>query len=422
MRRASESSTSELLFATLLAAAVVAGAGIAPAVAAADVAVKGETVYTMAGAPIKNGVVIVKDGKIAAVGTASSVTVPSGMRVLTAKVVTPGLIDAHTVVGLSGYLNQPQDQDQIERSAPIQPELRAIDAYDARERLIDWVRGFGVTTIHTGHAPGELISGQTMIAKTRGDTVEEAVLVPSAMVAVTVGEGALVERGDAKRKSPGTRSKVIAMLRADLIKAQEYQRKLEKSDEEKRPGRDLHLETLVRVLKGEMPLMVTANRHNDILSALRVRKEFGVPMVLDGAAEAYLVVDAIKEAGVPVIVHPTMARASGDRENLSMDTAATLIHAGIPVAFQSGYESYVPKTRVVLFEAALAAARGLKFDEALAALTINAAKIIGLSARVGSIETGKDGDVALYDGDPFEYLTHCTAVVIDGQVMSEEAR
>ena len=112
------------------------------------------------------------------------------MRVLTAKVVTPGLVDAHTVVGLSGYLNQAHDQDQIERSAPVQPELRAVDGYDPEERLVEWVRRFGVTTMHTGHGPGALISGQTMIVKTRGATVDAATVVPAAMVAATLGDSA----------------------------------------------------------------------------------------------------------------------------------------------------------------------------------------------------------------------------------------
>ena len=155
-----------------------------------------------------------------------------------------------------------------------------------------------------------------------------------------------------------------------------------------------------------LPLLVTANRANDILTALRLAKEFDIRMVLDGAAEAYLLVDQIKAAGVPVILHPTMLRAGGDTENLSIETAATLQKAGIPVALQSGYEGYVPKTRVVLFEAAVAAANGLTFDEALAAVTIDAARILGVEARVGSLEAGKDGDLALFDGDPFEYITH----------------
>ncbi len=146
----------------------------------AQIAVRGETVHTMAGTPLRDGVVLMQDGKITAIGPAASTEIPQGFRVLSAKVVTPGLIDAHSTLGLSGILNYEHDQEQLEDSAPIQPALRALDAYNAHDPLIRWVRSFGVTTIHTGHAPGELISGQTMIIKTVGNTVDDTLLVPHA--------------------------------------------------------------------------------------------------------------------------------------------------------------------------------------------------------------------------------------------------
>lgn len=385
--------------------------------AAATVAVRGETVHTMAGEPIMDGVVIIRDDKISAVGPASSTPIPSGAHVFEAAVVTPGLIDAHSVVGLAGYLNQDHDQDQLERSAPIQPELRAIDSYNARERLIEWIRSFGVTTIHTGHGPGALVSGQTLIAKTSGSTVDDAVIVPTAMVAATLGEGATDED---RKKAPGTRSKAVAMLRGELIKAQDYQRKARSEDASKRPDRDLRMEALGRVLDRELPLLVTVQRHNDILSALRIAEEFDLRIVLDGAAEAYLVLDQIKQSGAPVFVHPLMQRAFAERENMSMETPAVLARAGVPIALQSGYESYVPKTRVVLFEAAIAVAYGLPYEKALAAMTIDSARLLGIQDRVGSIEKGKDADLALFDGDPFEYTTHCTGVIIGGIPYSGE--
>jgi imidazolonepropionase-like amidohydrolase len=383
--------------------------------ASAQVAVRAETVHTMAGPAIADGIVLVgADGKIERVGRAADVRVPAGYRTLRARVVTPGLIDAHTVVGLSGMLNQPHDQMQLERSAPLQPELRAVDAYNARETLVEWLRRHGITTLHTGHGPGALISGQTMIVKTRGDEVDEAVVEPMAMIAVTLGDAGLAE-GD---RAPGTRAKAVALLRGELLKARDYLSKRE-GPEDKRPARDLRLDALTQVLKKERPLLVTAHRATDIGNALRVAREFDIPIVLDGAAEAYLVTDSIKAAGVPVIVHPTMMRAFGETENLSMETASRLRAAGIPFALQSGYESYVPKTRVVLFEAALAAARGLTPEQALAAVTIDAARILRIEGRVGSLEAGKDGDLALFDGDPFEYTSHVTGVVIDGRVVSE---
>lgn len=375
----------------------------------AQIAVKGDTVWTMAGDPIKNGVVLIKDGKIEAVG--AGLAIPAGYRVISAKVVTPGLIDAHTVIGLNGYLNQPHDQMAIDGGSTVQPELRAIDAYNPEEKLVEWVRSFGVTTIHTGHQPSALISGQTMIAKTVGKTVEDATIVETAMIAVTLGEGGLAGQG----KSPGTRAKQVAMLRAELIKAQENAAKTE-------VPKDLRSVIMMRVIKREVPLLVTAHRAQDIMTALRLAKEFNIRIVLDGVSEAQLVLNEIKASGFPVIIHPTMFRAGGETEGLSMENAAKLKAAGVPVALQSGYEGYVPKTRVVLFEAALAAANGLSVRDALATITIDAAKILGLDARIGSLEKGKDADLAMYDGDPFEYTSHCTGTIINGNVVSGVVR
>ena len=377
--------------------------------ASAQVAVKGEMVWTMAGEAIANGVILVgANGKIEAVGAAKDIKIPANYKIVSAKVVTPGLIDAHTVIGLAGYLNQPHDQMQVDGSSPIQPELRAIDAYNAEETLIEWVRGFGVTTIHTGHSPQALVSGQTMIAKTFGKNIDEVTLVPTAMIAVTLGQGGLASQG----RSPGTRAKQVAMLRAELIKAGNY----------KGEPRDLKMEMWKKVLNREIPLLVTAQQAQDIMTALRIAKEFNIKIVLDGAAESYLVLDEIKASGFPVIIHPTMFRAGGETENLSMTTIVKLKQAGIPVALQSGYEGYVPKTRIVLFEAALAAANGLSFKDALSTITIDAAKILGMEGRIGSLEKGKDADIAMYDGDPFEYTTHCIGTIINGKIVSEVVR
>ena len=387
----------------------------------AQIAVRGGVVHTMAGEAIIDGVVLIRDGKIEAVGRAAAVRIPEGYRVLEAAVVTPGLIDARATVGLTGILNQPHDQDQFDRSQPIHPELRAIDAYNTRDPLVAWVRSFGITTVHTGHAPGELITGQTMIIKTSGNTVEEAVMVELAALASTLGPGA--QRGDGR--SPGTRGKMMAMLRAELIKAAEYLAKVDEAaadDEKSPPARDLRLEAVGRVLSRETPLMISANRAQDIASALRLAEEFNIRLWLEGAAEAYLMPEAILATGVPVFIHPTMIRARGEYENLSFETAAKLIEAGIPVAMQSGYESYVPKSRVVLFEAAIAAANGLSFDQALGMITRDAARMLGIDDRVGTLEPGKDADLALYTGDPFEYTTHCIGVIINGEIVSDSPR
>jgi imidazolonepropionase-like amidohydrolase len=403
---------------TLLAAA--SALALAPASLAQDVAIRGETVHTMAGPAITDGVVVIDDGKIVAVGPAASTPIPEGFAVVEAKVVTPGLVDARTVVGLAGYMNQPHDQDQLDTSAPVQPQLRAIDAYNPDEMLIAWLRGFGVTTIHTGHGPGALVSGQTMIAKTIGNTADAAVVVPRAMVAANLGPDAMAEGG----KAPGTRAKQIAMLRAALLAAKETEAapKAGKKGEAK-AGPDkppsLEVQTMRDVLAGKLPLLVTANRAQDIMSALRLKQEFGIDLVLDSAAEAYLLTDQIKAAGVKVILHAPMVRQYGEFENASFTTGSVLKAAGIPFAYQSGFEGYVPKTRVVLFEAGVAAANGFAWNDALASITIDAARVIGMEQRIGSLEVGKDGDVALFDGDPFEYASHAVGVVIGGNVISQ---
>ncbi|MGE3180410.1 MAG: amidohydrolase family protein [Phycisphaerae bacterium] len=372
----------------------------------------------MTGPAIVDGVVVITNGKIAAVGAAADVSIPDGHRVLNAPIVTPGLIDARTSVGLTGILNYDHDQDQLESAEPMQPQLRAVDAYNARDELIDWIRSFGVTTVHTGHAPGEVISGQTMIVKLHGTEVGDNVLNDCATIAATISPQAHKHEG----KSPGTRGKLAAMLRQELIEAQEYAKKADAAEDDKKPARDLKLEALGRVLRREIPLMVTADRAQDIATALRIAKEFEIKIWLDSGAESYLMIDALKEANVPVLVHPLMYRAAGERENLSMETPANLKQAGLTVAFTSGFEDYVPKVRVVLFEAAIAQANGLLLEQTLAMLTIDAAKILGIDKRVGSLEVGKDGDLALYDGNPFEYTKHCVGVVIDGEVVSSEER
>jgi len=398
-----------------IAAAIVAGLAITGLQQVqAQVAVKGDLVYTMAGAPIKNGVVLIKNGKIDAVGAANSVQIPQNYKVYSAKVVTPGLVDAHTSVGLAGIYNVPSDQQELETTAPVQPELRAIDSYNPHEELISWVRNYGTTTINTGHAPGALASGQTMIVKTSPEGFQ-SILDTTSMVAFTIGTSV----GE-NYNSPKTTAKGMAMLRSEFQAAQSYAKKMANADAGKRPERNLKLETLAAVLSGEHRALVTANKANDILTALRLQKEYKLDMVLDGAAEAYLLVDEIKAAGIPVILHPTMIRANGETKNVSFETAAVLAKAGIPVAIQSGFEQYVPRARVILFEASVGVANGLSTEQALAAVTTTPAKILGQDKRVGALAKGMDADVVLFDGDPFEYTTHVCTVIIDGKVVSEK--
>ena len=408
------------------------------------VAIVGKKVHTMGPAgTIDNGVVVIDEkGKIAAVGPLAATALPAGIKTLQAEVVTPGLVDARATVGLTGILNDRHSSDQVDHAGPIQPEIRALDAYNPQEPLVAWIRSFGVTTVNTGPSFGELVTGQTIIVKLAGNSVDEALIRQPGAVVANLGPEAQ-RPGD---KAPGTRGKMMSMLRQELIRAREYADKLARYEEKQKagqagekdadhaadgdkkkdaggpPARDLRLEALADVLAGKVPLFVTANRAQDIDSVLRLTEEFKFKLVLDSAAEAYVHADRIKAAGVPVVLHPQLVRYFGEFENASFETAATLTKAGIPLAIQSGFEAYVPKVRVILLEAAQAAAHGLTFEQALSTVTIQPAKILGVESRVGSLEVGKDGDAALYDGDPFEYTSHCVGTVIDGNIVSTGER
>jgi imidazolonepropionase-like amidohydrolase len=382
---------------------------------AQDIAVRAEKLYTVSGAMIIDGVIIIQKGKITAVGKASDIQVPEGMKSLRHKVAVPGLIDGHSTVGFSGLLNQPHDQDQVERSAPMQPELRAIDAYNPKDPLVRFLSNRGITTVHTGHGPGALISGQTLIAKTFGNTIDETVIVPEAMIAATLGDSIRNTEG----KAPGTRSKAMAMLRSELLSAQAFMKKRSVAKSGQEPDRSLRMEALIQVLRRERPLLITAQKSIDIMGALRLAKEFNVQLILDGASDAHLLIQEIKTSGVSVIIHPLMTYPRGEMENMNLETPSLLQKAGIPFIFQSGYEAYVPKTRVVLWEAGMAAGNGLSFDQTLYAVTLGAARLLGIQGRVGSLEIGKDGDLALFTGDPFEWTTRCTGSIINGRLVSD---
>ena len=368
-----------------------------------------ESIHIGTGKLLSNGRILINKGIIQAIGSQYEIDAPGGAVRLEAQVVTPGFIDAHTVVGLAGYLNDPgSDQDQLDRSNAIQPELRALDAYNPEEPLVAHLRNHGITTIQTGHAPGALVSGQSLIIKTNAQRAEQA-LVHESML--TFSLGGVISGAFSK---PGTRAKAMAMIRQELHKAEEYANKRAAGT---LSSTDLGMEALADLLDGQTQALVSVHKAQDILTALRLQKEFNFPMVLDGVAEIYLVLDQVKESGVPVVIHPTMLRATGEAVNVSMETAALLAREGIPFAFQSGHENYVPKTRVILFEAGVAVNNGLSSRLAVQHLSLYAAQLLGIDQRVGSLEVGKDADLVLFNGDPFEYTTTVDLVMIDGQLM-----
>ncbi|MDH3511259.1 MAG: amidohydrolase family protein [Gammaproteobacteria bacterium] len=384
--------------------------------AAAGLAVTAETIYTMSGQPIEQGVILIEDGKISAVGRATSINIPHDYDRLAGVIVTPGLIDARSVVGLSGAFNVSADQDQDEITGPNQAKLRAIDAYNPTELLVEWVNRFGVTTLQTGPGRANVIAGQTAIVKTRGGTLAEVLVKAPAAMIFNLGEIPKQTYGE-ERQEPGTRMATAAIIRGALADAANYRQQLAAEKKDKPVDRDLTKESLLPVLDGEIPAIIMAHRADDISTAIRIAKEFDLRLIIDSATEAYLIRDTLLEAKVPILVHPTLQR--NDRHetlNTSLENAALLHAAGIPIAIQSGTESYVPKTRVLLLEAAIAHAAGLPFEATLEAITIGPAQMLGIDNRVGSIATGKDADLVLFDANPFEYMSHVTTVLVDGEV------
>lgn len=384
---------------------------------AGPLAIKGKTIYTMAGAPLVDGMVLVKNGKIERMGMDGKVRIPDGYEILEAKVVTPGFIDMRSIVGLSGAYNVDADQDQDEETGPDQAELRAIDAYNPDELLVDVVNRYGVTTMQVGPGRANVIAGQAAIVKSHGHTLREVLVrSPSAMIFNLGERPKSTYRRD--NKEPTTRMASAAIIREGLMAARSYEearKRAKKSD--KAFARDLKKEGLLAVLNGEIPAMIMANRSDDIMTAIRIAKEFDIDLWLDNGAEAYLVADQIRAAGAPVVVHPAMQRpASFETLNTSLENPVFLRDKGVTLAFQTGTESYVPKTRILLFEAAMFRANGLTMEQTLQAMTMTPARIMKIDDRVGSIERGKDADLVLFDGDPFEYVTHVTAVVTGGEI------
>jgi imidazolonepropionase-like amidohydrolase len=395
-------------------ALAVALAALAARAGAATLAIEAGTLHTSGPeGTLTDAVVLVREGRIAKLGPRAAVELPADARTLRAAVVTPGLIDTHSTAGLAGIHNVPADRDSDEVTGPNQAGLRALDGFNPREPLLGWLLAHGVTVVQSGPGEANPIGGLAGVFKTWGASVEIMTLrFPSALV-VTLGEPPKETYG-AKQQTPVTRMGTAALLRTAFSEARAYAEKRGKKDA---PARDLGKEALALALAREIPVLATARREDDLVTALRLAREFGLDLELADAVEGYLVADEIRAARVPVHVGPVMERvATLETMNLSFENAAILARRGVPITFQSGFEDYVPRTRVVRFEAAVAGAWGLGFEAALRALTIDAARRLRVDDRVGSLERGKDADLVLYDGDPFEYTTRVEAVIVNGQV------
>ena len=267
------------LFAALLS--VTAGA--------TDLVIVAEQVFTVSGPVIEDGVVYIEDGRITKVGHKDDLPIPEGTPHLQTQVLTPGLVDGLSVAGLTGVMNQGNDQDHRERSSPINPQLRALDGYNPWEDLVGWLREHGITTVVAGPSPGNLISGRTLIASTESAPLDEVVRVPEGAMVFTLGE--MPKSLFAGRGGPESRMGTAAEVRQALAGAKEYaeRRALPVAD---RPPIDLGQEALVSVLNRETRAVIVAHRSDDILTALRIAKEFNLDLILAGGTEAYLVRDS----------------------------------------------------------------------------------------------------------------------------------
>ena len=372
--------------------------------------------HTVANDPIDGGAVHVRDGKIVYAGPREGFDLPADVPVKTAAVVTPGLIDAFSVVPLTGGYNIAADQDANETTDPNQADLRVLDAFHPAEPLLKFLLQQGVTVIHACPGRDNVIAGQTGIFRTHGINAEAMAIRFPQMMLFNLGD---VPKETYPDKKPATRMGTASILRSALSEAANYARKKKAAkDESTQPDRSLKLESLGQVLDQKLPAMFAAHRADDLVTALRLTDEFKLKSRLALATEGYLMVDRLVSAKVPIIVHPTMQRV-GDMEtyNSFLGNAAALDDRGLLIAISSGFEGYVPKTRVARYEAAIAMVHGLGFDRALKAITLDAAKILEIDDRFGTLEPGKIADLVLYDADPFEYATHVTAVVVDGRLV-----
>lgn len=383
---------------------------------------KNGNVMTMAG-PAFVGDVAIENGKIVAVGQSLSYS-DAEVRDVTGMTVMPGIVDPHCHIGMWEDAMGFEGADGNECTNPITPELRAIDAINPYDRCFEEAAAGGVTTCVTGPGSANVIGGQFVAIKTHGDSVEDMVLRFPVAVKAAFGENPKrVYNG--KNQTPSTRMATAALMRKALIEAQEYNEKLEKGkvDPEKMPERNLGKEILARVIRRELPMKIHAHRADDILTAIRICREFKLRYTLDHCTEGYLITDKLKEAlgedCEGIIVGPLLTdRSKIELKNLSFKAPKVLEQAGIEYAMMTDHpvtpEQYLPICTAV------AVREGASEEGALKAITINAAKITGTADRVGSIEVGKDADIAVFSGHPFDFRSRCVLTLVNGKVAHEE--
>lgn len=395
-------------------------------------AIKGATLLTPE-QTIENGTILIEHGKIAAIG--ANVSIPAAADVLDAsgRYVIPGMIDAHCHTGVFADGVGWNHSDGNEMTDPVMPHLRAIDAIHPEDKAFEDLREAGVTCIGTGPGSGNLVGGMTAVVKTRGRTVDEMLVrFPSGMK-MALGENPKRVYGEQKR-TPSTRMGNAGMLREYLTKAQAYLEKSAKYEKKladfqagvedvKEPDPfeiDLKLESLGKILNREIPAHIHAHRADDIMTAIRLAKEFDLDLILIHATEGYKIADVLADEGVPCIPGPILiSRSKYELRELSTRNATLLSRAGVKVAIQTDQMSAV---RHIRLDAAVAINEGMSDDEALRAITLTPAELLGVSDRVGSLEVGKDADLVILSAHPFD-IAHgrVERVYIEGEIVYERA-
>jgi imidazolonepropionase-like amidohydrolase len=396
------------------------------------IAITNGRLMTITQGTLDPGTVLVEGGRIVAVG--EEVLIPEDAEVYDAagKVVMPGLIDAHCHVGIFPDGIGWEYSDGNELTDPITPHLRALDAVHPEDLAFKELVAAGVTTVLTGPGSGNVIGGQWVCLKTvPRPSVEEMVLLEPAGMKMALGENPKRVYGEQK-KAPSTRMGNAAALRAALVDAQNYlgkwdryeadlntyRSKIEAGDEDeerpKLPERDLKLEALGKVLRREMKARIHAHRADDMLTAIRIAEEFDLDLTLEHATEGHKIADILVAKGVPVTVGPILfSRVKYELREMTPKNPGLMAQAGVKVAIQTDEMSAV---KYLPINAALAVREGMPEEEALRAITIHPAEIIGVADRIGSLEAGKDADIVVWSGHPFDYRTVAELVLVDGQV------
>ncbi|WP_348787764.1 amidohydrolase [Leifsonia sp. NPDC080035] len=383
---------------------------------ASSIAIVNAHVVPVVGEPIENGTVLVQDGRIAAVGSASEVTVPEGVRVLDAagRWVLPGFVEAHGHVGIHEEANGPAGDDTNEMTTPNTAAVRAIDAVNIDDEGFRDALAGGVTAIVVKPGSGNPIGGQSVALKSWGGrTIDEQVIRAAVSVKSALGENPKRVYGG-KNQTPSTRLGVAMIIREAFVEAQNYRAQRDDAEREGKPfARDLAKETLVRVLDGELVWDQHTHRHDDIATAIRLADEFGYRLVVNHGTEGHKIADVLAERDIPVIFGPMFtSRSKVELRDRAIGNLAKIAAAGVRVAITTDHP--VVPINFLVHQASLAVKEGLPRQTALEALTVNPASFLGLDDRVGALKPGLDGDVVVWSGDPLDVNSRAEHVFIDG--------